>query len=307
VAVESQSDDDPNKILIVEWSIGRWVVHTTLSLWQIGMATRRFWFLAVTVAAFAINGCSLIDDLEDELNDDDDDEIVHCQSGRPTEIYFSDAVRYNSSQQRWVFHNWKGTGSDGGCDIHINVHDSDITLSQTVRQAITAGATAWRNAIVANGVRCDVYVHFESQGDSGSTVSPRIDMEFVELLNGGDIAGSTTVAASPAARTFSHVRIQIASHVVEGNDTLTIPLSTFPALITHEYGHAFGILGYEGATGHSSEEEDVMFPTADCSALSAGDIATMREAYTRVPFYAPVASGSQISSDTREIRVLCKY
>lgn len=304
MAVEAQSDDDPSMRHCVEGCIRRWVVTVFQSLRSIGKPSRRI--CCLVIAAFAINGCSLIDDLEDELNDDDD-EIVHCESGRATDIYFSDAIRYNSSQQRWVFHNWKGTGSDGGCDIHINVHDSGIELSPIVRQSITAGATGWRNAIVANGVRCDVFVHFESLGDPGSDESPRIDMEFVELLDGGDIAGSTVVSASPAARTFSHVRIQVASHVVDAGDTLAIPVSQYPALITHEYGHAFGILGYEGATGHSSEEEDVMFPTADCSALSAGDIATMREAYTRVPFYTPAVSGAQVDSDTRSIRVVCKH
>jgi hypothetical protein len=276
-----------------------YVVKRSPSIHRLGLAL-------LVPALVALSGCSLIDDLEDELNDDDD-EIVHCESGRPTEIFFTDAIRYNSSQQRWIFHNWKGTGSDGGCDIHINVHDSAIDLSQTVRQSITAGATAWKNAIVANGARCDVNFHFESQGDPGSAATPRIDIEFVEMLDGGDIAGSTTVSASPAARTFSHVRIQIASHVIDAGDTLAIPVSQYPALITHEYGHALGILGYDGATGHSSDAEDVMFPTAGCSALSAGDIATMREAYTRVPYYTPAVSGLQVSSDTRAVRVVCKH
>lgn len=266
---------------------------------------RRIWPALLIPAVIALSGCSLIDDLEEELNDDD--EIVHCQAGRATELYYSDAIRYNSSQQRWMFHKWKGNAPDGGCDIHINVHDDQIQLTPTVRQAIATGANGWKNAIVATGVRCDVYVHFASDGDSGSTDSPRIDMEFVDLLSGGDIAGSTVVSASPAARAFSHVRIQVAARVVEGNDTLTIPVSQYPALITHEYGHALGILGYEGATGHSSEGEDVMFPTAECSALSAGDIATMREVYTRVPYYTPSSSGSQVTAGTQEIRVVCKH
>lgn len=268
-------------------------------------STARFWPALLLPAVFCLSGCALIEDLEKELNDDD--EIVHCQAGRATEIYFADAVHYNSSQQRWMFHNWKGSASDGGCDIHINVHDGEIELSSTVRQAITTGATAWKNAIVATGLRCDTYVHYESQGDAGATTSPRIDMEFVDILADGDIAGSTVVSTSPAAKTFSHVRIQIAARFVEGNDTLTIPVSQYPALITHEYGHAFGVLGYEGATGHSNEEEDVMYPTAECSALSAGDVATMREVYTRAPYYAPVSSGSQSAAATHEIRVMCRH
>ncbi len=265
----------------------------------------RLWAIFILAVNLGGGGCSLIDDLEEQL--DDDDEIVHCQAGRNTEMYLSDAIRYNSSHQRWIFHNWKGSASNGGCEIHINVHDGQIALSQTVRQAITSGAAGWKNAIAAAGTSCNIIVHFESQGDEIATTSPRIDMEFVDILAGGEIAGSTMVTTSPASRTFSHVRIQVAGRVVEAVDTLAIPASTYPALITHEYGHAFGILGFDGATGHSSEPEDVMYPTAECSALSAGDIATMREVYTRAPYYSPAAGGSAISSDEHLIRVVCKY
>lgn len=262
--------------------------------------------LAVMLSMIAwLSGCSLIDDLEDAINDDD--EIVHCASGRGTEIYFTDAIRYNESLDRWIFHNWKGNAADGGCDIHVNVHDDGIALSSTLRQAIATGATAWKNAITAAGVRCDVFVHFASDGDAGVGDSPRIDMEFVDIIAGGGIAGSTVVTANPTTRRFSHVRIQIAARIVEGSDTLAIPQSGFPALVTHEYGHALGILGFDGATGHSTEPEDVMFPATECAALSAGDIATMKEAYSRTPFYTPVSDGSQTAAAYVDFRVTCRH
>ena len=266
--------------------------------------SRRVWIVLVLFAALSASGCSLIEDLEEELNDDD--EIVHCETGRSTDVYFSDAIHYNTSQQKWIFHNWKGSASDGGCDIHINVHDAQITLTPAVRQAIQTGVTAWRNAIVATGVRCDTYVHFESQGDPLVDVSPRIDLEFVGLLQGGDLAGTTVVTTSPASRQFTHVRIQLASELVVGSDTVAIHESYYPVIITHEFGHAFGIHGYDGATGHSSEPEDVMFPTAECSALSAGDVATMREVYTRAPFYTPAVSGIPFNAELRITRIACR-
>jgi hypothetical protein len=258
----------------------------------------------VLIAALSTSGCSLIDDLEDELNDDD--EIVHCETGRSTEIYFSDAIHYKAAEQKWVFHNWKGSAIDGGCDIHINVHDAQITLTPAVLQAILSGATAWRFAIAATGVRCDTYMHFESQGDVFANNSPHIDLEFVGLLQGGDLAGTTVVTTSPATGQFTHVRIQLASELVIGSDTIAISESYYPVIITHEYGHAFGIHGYDGATGHSGEPEDVMFPTAECSALSAGDVATIRDVYTRAPYYTPAVSGTAFNTELRTIRVVCR-
>ncbi len=280
-------------------------MRTTLSFFEHHGILRRLWLTTAMLATISIGGCSLIDDLKDQLGGDD--EPGHCESGRVTDVYFSEAIHFSASQQKWVIHNWKGTGSDGGCDIHINVHDGQITLSPLVRQAIQNGATAWKNAIVATGVRCDTYLHFESFDDSGVDITPHIDLEFVGLLQGGDLAGSTVVTTIAASRQFTHVRIQLASDLVVGNDTLAIPEAQYLTVIAHEYGHAFGILGFDGGTGHSSDPEDVMYSSAECSALSKGDIATMREVYTRVPYYTPAVSGAVLGAEMRETRVVCKF
>jgi predicted Zn-dependent protease len=61
-------------------------------------------------------------------------------------------------------------------------------------------------------------------------------------------------------------------------------------IIAHELGHALGIFGFNGATGHSRSQEDVMFSYAPCDLLSLGDVPTIRRVYTDDAYYRPAST-----------------
>jgi len=68
------------------------------------------------------------------------------------------------------------------------------------------------------------------------------------------------------------------------------------SLVMHEFGHALGVAGFNGATGHSGEPADVMYHDPVCVELSTGDIETFQRIYSENAFYHPgnsPATGAQ--------------
>lgn len=260
--------------------------------------------ISVLVLLF-MNGCPLVDEIDEQFGDKVPD---HCEAGRATDPYLADAIMFESASERWVFHSWKGSG--GGCVIPINVKDAQGTFSPNVqaadvRQAVTSGIEKWRNVIDEAAVQCDVAPRFQSLGDPEITQSPRIDIEFVPMVRNGTYTGVTEVTVGGPGTSFTHVLIQVAATLVADTNTIPLSKSDYQRVIVHELGHAFGIFGYGQATGHSTNPEDVMYHGGDCTSLSEGDAATMRELYSRPAYYLPAASTGTLALPARVFQVAC--
>lgn len=267
--------------------------------------------LIISLAAATLLGCPLVEEIE-ELQGKDKKETEDCAPGRPSDIYFSYAINYSQLDGAWVFHNWKGTGPDGGCDIDINVRDGRRADAATVspaayRAVISNAVSAWQSVIEGMGITFNVRLNFASMGDAMSTRLPRIECESPATLDGNAVGGRTTLNYSRAGRTFTMATVEIASQYDLDSVMLPMAHADYVRIVTHEFGHVFGILGFNGSTGHSLSPIDVMYASVPCSTVSAGDQATMREIYTREAFYRPAADTIPAGAQKVTADVVCEF
>lgn len=248
--------------------------------------------LCVSVAVL-LQGCPLVEEIEEIQGT----RPGSCEIGRETDEYFDAAIRFDSSKERWVFHNWRGSGPDGGCDIWVNVRDGAIPTGGEVdavflRQALSKSAEEWRSVITGLGIPCTFRFLHQSRGDSMTSRTPRMEIEFPYTLPFDGVGGRTEVGVDESSRTFSLIRVWIASAYVLNHDTVAMTPRYTERIIAHELGHALGIFGYDGASGHSTNQEDVMFAYAPCGLLSLGDAATIRRVYSEDAYYSPAATSN---------------
>lgn len=268
-----------------------------LSFTQIGTCFdrhgRRWTALLCVSVAVLLQGCPLVEEIEEIQGT----RPGPCETGRETDEYFDVAIRYDSSEERWVFHNWRGSGPDGGCDVWVNVRDGAIPTggevdAEFLRQALSNSAEEWRSVITAMGIPCTFRFLHQSRGDSMTSRTPRMEFEFPYTLPFDGVGGRTEVGVDESSRTFSLIRVWIASAYVLNHDTVAMTPRYTERIIAHELGHALGIFGFDGATGHSTNQEDVMFSYAPCGLLSLGDAATLRRVYTEDAYYNPAATNN---------------
>lgn len=235
-----------------------------------------------------LSGCPLIEEIE-ELQGNKEGP---CDEGRKTDAYFASAIRHDDTRGRWIFHNWRGSGPNGSCDIYINIKDGQLPTGPEidpafVRQAISASAERWANVIRHMGIACVTHVLSEAQGDALTTRSPRIDVEFTPAINASGTGGRAEIEYSDASKTFSLLRVTLATMFVYGTDTVPMTKASMAPIVMHELGHALGVMGFDGASGHSPQPEDVMYSNPDCVELSSGDVETFRRIYTENAYYHP--------------------
>jgi hypothetical protein len=248
--------------------------------------------MCITAAAL-LNGCPLVEEIEEIQGT----RPGHCETGRETDEYFDAAIHYDSGKERWIFHNWRGSGPNGACEIWVNVRDGAISTGGEVnvgfvRQTVSKSVEEWRGVIEAMGIPCAVHLLHESRGDSLTTRTPRMEILFPYTIPSDGVAGRTEVGVDESSRTFSLVRVWVASAYVLNHDTVKMTARYTERIIAHELGHALGIFGFNGATGHSADQEDVMFSYAPCDLLSLGDAATLRRVYTEDAYYRPAATAN---------------
>lgn len=245
-------------------------------------------------AAALLQGCPLVEEIEEIQGT----RPGHCETGRESDEYFDAAIRYDSSKDKWIFHNWRGSGPNGGCDVWVNVRDGVIPTSgceidaEFLRQTISKSAGEWRSVIENMGIPCTFRFLHESLGDSMTARTPRMEIEFPHTIPFDGVGGRTEVSVDESSQTFSLVRVWIASAYVLNHDTVMMTPRYTERIIAHELGHALGIFGFDGASGHSTNQEDVMFSYAPCDLLSLGDAATLRRVYTEDAYYRPAATTS---------------
>ena len=248
-----------------------------------------------------LNGCPLIEEIE-ELQGK---KAGPCDEGRETDAYFADAVRYDDTRGQWIFHNWLGSGPNGSCDIYINIKDGQLSAGPDitpafVRQAISASVERWANLIRQMGIACVTHVLSEAQGDSLTTRSPRIDVQFVPAINTSGTGGRAEIEYSDASETFSLLRVTLATMFVYGTDTVPMTKTSMAPVVMHELGHVLGVMGFGGASGHSTQPKDVMYSNPACVELSSGDVETFRRIYTENAYYDP---GSMPTTAAQKIHV----
>ena len=253
------------------------------------MFSNRAWIvcLSFTMAAL-LTGCPLIEKI-DELQGN---KPGHCEQGRATDPYFSSAIGFDQTRQLWLFPNWRGSGPNSSCDIYINVKDGqlpgDTSITPSfVRKTVTAAVERWASVIRQMGIPCFTHLQFAADGDAMTERTPRMDVEFPRAINPEGTGGRAELGYSDDSRTFWIVRVLVATGYANGNDTTTSTMASMERIISHEFGHAFGVMGLEGATGHSSNPDDVMYPYPECSELSSGDMETLRRIYTDSAYYRP--------------------
>lgn len=244
-------------------------------------------------AAALLQGCPLVEEIEEIQGT----RPGHCETGRESDEYFDAAIRYDSSKDKWIFHNWRGSGPNGGCDIWVNVRDGAIPSggeidAEFLRQTISKSAGEWRSVIENMGIPCTFRFLHESLGDSMTARTPRMEIEFPHTIPFDGVGGRTEVSVDESSQTFSLVRVWIASAYVLNHDTVMMTPRYTERIIAHELGHALGIFGFDGASGHSTNQEDVMFSYAPCDLLSLGDATTLRRVYTEDAYYRPAATTS---------------
>lgn len=241
--------------------------------------------------ALSLQGCPLVEEIEEIQGT----RPGPCETGRESNEYFEAAIRYDSDKATWIHHNWRGSGPNGSCDIWINVRDGSIpagseTNAGFMRQTLSKSATEWQRVITDMGIPCTIHFLHESRGDSLTSRTPRMEIEFPDIIPTDGVGGRTEVSVDESSRSFSLVRVWIASAYVLNHDTVAMTPRYLERIISHELGHALGIFGFDGATGHSTNQEDVMFSYAPCALPSLGDASTLRRVYTEEAYYGPAST-----------------
>ena len=209
-----------------------------------------------------------------------------------TPNYYESALTWDSNLSRWIFFSWQGTNGTIGSYIYINVHDGTSSVpsnfnATAARNALINGREIWKSAIREAGYTCESSTKYERDGDTFTSKVPRIDVRFVRQLNNGLWQGATQLTYQPSTRTFSYVTIYIATEWVSNGKVITMTDADYWATFANEFGHAFGIYGFGGASGHSPNPNDVMYERNTWWTLSDGDKATIKIIYGSDAYYKP--------------------
>lgn len=144
--------------------------------------------------AVLLQGCPLVE----EIAEIQGTRPGPCETGRETDEYFDAAIRYDSSRDKWIFHNWRGSGPDGGCDIWVNVRDGAIPVggeidAEFLRQTVSKSAGEWRSVIESMGIPCTFRFLHQSRGDSMTARTPRMEFDFPYTIPFDGVGGRTEV------------------------------------------------------------------------------------------------------------------
>ncbi|MCX6827834.1 MAG: hypothetical protein NT002_00915 [candidate division Zixibacteria bacterium] len=208
-----------------------------------------------------------------------------------TPNYLEQAITWDSGLKRWIFHTWKGSGSNGGCKVYINVHDAAAHVpsnfnASAAKAAVINGRDIWRAAIEATGLAWQSITLFESEGDLMTSTKPRIDITYQDQMSYGGTARVSEYNST--AKTFARIDIVIATGAKDINGVYrTMTQDDYMNAMAHEFGHAFGITSWNSQGGHSLNPDDVMYYSNKYSTLSNGDILTIQSLYTGDAYYKP--------------------
>lgn len=223
------------------------------------------------------------------------EEVVVDLQDINTDAYFEKAIRWNEQYQQWEFFNWKGTNGPNGCRIRVNVHTErngpiNITTNRTglFELQVLSTSNVWKQVLEEHGIAGEFDFRFDSKEEPFFTGYPRLDIYYEEEVNNGNNRGLVGVIVDPATRKFKHVHMHIAEATRAPNgETRVMTEESYRSTLLHEFGHALGIYRFGFGSGHSDNENDVMYSPSKYGRLSNGDIETMVEVYSRTPFYRP--------------------
>lgn len=210
--------------------------------------------------------------------------------------YAKTALNYNSSTGKYEFFSWKGTSSNGGCRIYINVHDGTSNVPSgsnlsAAKRAVISARNRWKAAIEEAGITVSSVTRFESEGDEMLSNIPRIDIYYVSTVDSDNSKGSALALINRTDLSYRGSTIRIRSNLTESQLDITT---------NHEFGHALGIYNLGSGLGHSNNSNDAMYTPSKYSTLTNGDKATIRTIYQGTAFYKPYAV---TSSSTGSITV----
>lgn len=185
---------------------------------------------------------------------------------------------------------WTPSAGSTVIDVPIVIHDGAEDLptrfladgmdSAEIERQVREVVAMWVDAASSAGIEVRVEFAFRSRGESfeGDPRS-RVHLRFLSPL-GGAFAGQASLLVDPAApdRVLSaelEIRVPVLAEA--------IPLAGYRALLAHEFGHALGVISDAPASGHSPDQNDVMYPVAQWSTLSDGDRSSMIELYRSTP------------------------
>jgi|GEM_PF-2916214 len=210
-----------------------------------------------------------------------------------TEAYQSEAIYFDPDRERWIYFSWKGSDVDG-CGIRINVYDGPGSVPsgfnrKVMKRAIVLGREQWRQVVKTTGIDCKTYTLFESDGTVMHDKFPRIDIRFVDTLDGGRASRTGPLIYDEATRRFSQITMTVARRMTTSGKTVALAENQIYNLLAHEFGHAFGIfhLGPGDTVACSSNPNDVMYSPPHYGILTQGDKATLRALYKSSAYYKP--------------------
>jgi len=195
-----------------------------------------------------------------------------------TPAYLSEALGPDSFR-------WTGRTTSGVEQVNLYIEVDDVNVppsfDQEAWKAIVPKAREiWKAAInELTGVHIDSWTRWRSKErfDSNRTV---VHIGFEERSD-SSWAGHTAV--SSLAKQVNDVNITIAMRRPTTDELFS--QEQLLMITLHELGHALGIAGINGATGHSSNDLDVMYWSGYWASLSGGDAKSIRALYSRLPTY----------------------
>jgi len=188
---------------------------------------------------------------------------------------------------------FRWTSLDGGEAIPLYIEIADAAsevpfgvdpaaLQSTVRQAVTA----WESA---TGIRFEPVYALHSASQSFQNGEALIYVRFF----------ADPFAQNRAVTTPMYFGNSLASMTIDFPAPVAWQGGPNSLLMMHEFGHALGLIGGQGATGHSNNGADIMYPQIQpqVSGLSNADVRTMKDLYSEQPLtYRIDAAGSAATS-----------